>query len=53
MKIEIRKQNRGILNFVKQKNLELTQPDQDFFRQHFDIDKDFLFKKDVKVAVYG
>lgn len=52
MQREIRKQNRAILDFVTQKNLELSQPDKNFFRQHFDIDRDFIFEKDVKVAVY-
>lgn len=50
---EIHKQNSAILEFAKRKNLQLTQPDVDFFRQHFDIDRDFIFDKDVKVAVYG
>ena len=53
MKQEIQKQNRAILDFVKQKNLELFQPGIDFFRQYFDINKDFVFEKDVSVAVYG
>ena len=53
MQREIRKQNRAILDFVTQKNLELSQPDRNFFRRHFDIDRDFIFEKDVNVAVYG
>ena len=50
---EISEQNRAILEFVQQKNLELKQPDINFFRQHFEIDRDFIFKKDIKLAVYG
>ena len=53
MRREIRSQNRAILNFVTQKNLTLEQPTVNFFRQHFDIDRDFVFTKDVSVAVYG
>ena len=53
MRREIRSQNRAILKFVEKHDLELAQPDQDFFRQHFDIDRDFIFEKDVNVAVYG
>ena len=53
MRQEIQKQNSAILEFVERKNLQLTQPDVNFFRQHFDIDRDFIFDKDVKVAVYG
>ena len=52
MQDEIDRQNSAILNFVNQKGLKLSQPDKDFLRQHFDIDRDFLFKKDVSVAVY-
>lgn len=53
MREEIERQNRAILNFVNREDLKLSQPDKDFFRQHFDIDRDFLFGKEVSVAVYG
>jgi hypothetical protein len=53
MKTEIRRQNLEILKFAEKHELALKQPDVDFFRQHFDIDKDFIFEKDVEVAVYG
>jgi hypothetical protein len=53
MQREIRQQNRAILDFVKKKNLTLEQPTANFFRQHFDVDRDFVFAKDVNVAVYG
>jgi hypothetical protein len=52
MKQEIQKQNRAILDFAKQKNLKLEQPNRDFFRNNFNIDKDFIFEKDVSIAVY-
>ena len=50
---EIQKQNKQILDFVAQKELKLEQPSRDFLRQHFDVDRDFVFEKDVSVAVYG
>lgn len=53
MREEIRKQNHAILNFVREKNLTLEQPNCDFFRQYFGVDRDFVFEKDVNVAVYG
>lgn len=53
MQQEIYKQNQGILDFVSEKNLQLKQPDRNFLRQYFDIDRDFVFEKDVSVAVYS
>jgi hypothetical protein len=53
MLVEIQKQNKQTLEFISHHNLTLEQPTIDFFRQHFDINKDFNFSKDVKVAVFG
>lgn len=50
---EIVKQNQQILAFIDKKNLKLEQPNINFFREHFDINRDFNFSKDVKVAVYS
>lgn len=50
---EIKKQNSAILNFINKYNLTLKQPDINFFRNCFNIDKDFIFNKDIKLAVYN
>lgn len=49
---EIQKQNSAILKFVDKYNLTLEQPRTDFFRKNFNVDIDFKFTKDVRVAVY-
>lgn len=49
---EIQKQNACILAFADKHQLVLEQPDTDFFRKNFNVDVDFKFTKDVRVAVY-
>ena len=53
MKDEIHRQNLEILKFAEKHKLALKQPNIDFFRQYFDVDRDFVFDKDVNVAVRG
>lgn len=50
---EIQKQNTAILDFINKNKLILEQPSIDFFRKYFNVDKDFIFNKDIKLAVYN
>lgn len=52
MQLEIKRQNNCILEFISKNNLVLEQPNKDFFRTHFKKDIDFVFDRDVEVAVY-
>ena len=48
---EICTQNRAIIEFVYKHNLNLHKPGREWFRNTWGVDRDFVFEKDVWVAV--
>jgi len=49
---QITEQNKAILDFCYKHNLTLRKPGREWLRNEFNIDADFIFEKDVWIAVY-